>query len=89
VPWSELVEPTFLVGLLLLLPFAAAGYLAARALLRASDAVRRLIARRPPARHPEPPTVVAWPRPTESDRGKPRRTVHAGRGPPAAHPASG
>jgi hypothetical protein len=42
VPWRELVEPTFVAGLLLQLPFAAAGYLIARLLLRGSDAVRRL-----------------------------------------------
>ena len=50
IPWSSLLAPAVLVGLVLQLPFALAGYALARLLLRASDRVRRALRRRPPAR---------------------------------------
>jgi hypothetical protein len=48
VPWHEAVEPTFLAGLALQLPFALLGYLVARSLLRLSDELGRIVRRRPP-----------------------------------------
>jgi hypothetical protein len=87
VPWHDAPEPTFLVGLLLQLPFALAGYLTARALLRVSDRLRLLIVRR---RIPRVATsVLAAPRAEH----EPRRAGHQGspslgRAPPAARVAS-
>jgi hypothetical protein len=46
VPAQLVVEPAFLVGLVLQLRFALAAYLLARLLLRLSDGVRSLILRR-------------------------------------------
>lgn len=42
-PWWMFEQPTFRVGMLLQLPFAALAYLAARLLLRASRALGRLL----------------------------------------------
>ncbi|MGH3034151.1 MAG: hypothetical protein ACRDON_06285 [Gaiellaceae bacterium] len=42
-PTPAFLEPTFAVGLLLQLPFALAALVAARALLRCADALRRLL----------------------------------------------
>ena len=45
-PWGAAVTPTFIVGVLLQLPFALAAYAAARLLLRAARCLGRLLARR-------------------------------------------
>ena len=45
VPYAVALEPTFLPGLLLQLPFALVAYALARALLRLADGVRRLLGR--------------------------------------------
>jgi hypothetical protein len=45
VPWGEVLEPTFLAGLALQLPFALASYLVARLLLQAGDRLRALLLR--------------------------------------------
>jgi hypothetical protein len=88
VPLGTLHEPTFVVGLLLQLPFAAAGYACARALNRLSDGVRGLIERRR-RRPPLPTPVTRVTRPAE-DRPRPLRLprAHSGRAPPAAQTAS-
>lgn len=44
-PWATALEATFLLGLVLQLPFALAAYALARVLLRAAQAVARLLAR--------------------------------------------
>jgi hypothetical protein len=49
-PWDAVMEPSFVVGILLQLPFAAAAYGVARLLLRAARSLGRLIARPVPAR---------------------------------------
>lgn len=49
-PWDAAFQPTFVVGLLLQLPFAAAAYLLARLLLRVVDSLGRVLAARPRAR---------------------------------------
>jgi hypothetical protein len=46
-PWDAAVQPAFVVGLLLQLPFAAAAYVLARLLLRAVGSLGRLLAGRP------------------------------------------
>jgi hypothetical protein len=81
-------HPTFLFGLALQLPFALAGYLAARVLLRLSDGVRALIARRRPLRFARP--LAALRRPYDAPPPPARRgAVHSGRAPPAFVAASG
>ncbi|HXF97113.1 MAG TPA: hypothetical protein VNJ46_00700 [Gaiellaceae bacterium] len=59
-PWSVAAEPAFLLGLALQLPFAAAGYLVARLLLRVARSLGRLLAawrraRTRPSAQPRPP----------------------------------
>lgn len=46
-PWGLVLDRTFVVGLLVQLPFAAAAYLAARLLLRAVRSLGRLLGDRP------------------------------------------
>jgi hypothetical protein len=46
-PWDTAVQPAFVVGLLLQLPFAGAAYVLARVLLRAVRALGGLLIRRP------------------------------------------
>lgn len=80
-PWGDLAGPTFLFGLALQLPFALAGYLVARALLRLSDRVHELIRRR--RRAPRRP-VRSLPSP-RTDAPQPAVVVlsgHFGRAPP-------
>jgi hypothetical protein len=73
---------TFLVGLALQLPFAVAGYLAARVLLRLSDGVRALIARRRPLPFARP--LAAPRRPYDAPPPPARHSaVHSPRAPPA------
>jgi hypothetical protein len=49
-PWAAALQPTFVVGLLLQLPFAAAVYLLARLLLRVVRSLGRLLAGLPRSR---------------------------------------
>ncbi len=49
-PWAAVVQPTFVIGLLLQLPFAAAAYLLARFLLGVVRSLGRLLARSPRSR---------------------------------------
>jgi hypothetical protein len=66
-PFSAALEPTFLVGLLLQLPFALFALLIARALLRVAHAVGRVLAPRRgmdrlrPSAPPAPPASPALP----------------------------
>jgi hypothetical protein len=70
VPWHEYAAPTFLPGLLLQLPFAAAAYVVARLLLRTAERIGRAFARpapRPPRLRPAPlPVPAAAPLPARS-----------------------
>lgn len=84
-PIGTMIEPTFLPGLLLQIPFAIAGYAIARALIRLADGVRGLIGsrRRVPRRSAAPakrPVSIAAPRTERS------RWAYSGRAPP--RPAS-
>jgi len=79
-PLAAVTEPTFLVGLLLQLPFALAALVVARALSRAAEALGRAL-RTPPRRSARPrdarrPVVALLP-------NAPRlAAAHSGRGPP-------
>jgi hypothetical protein len=89
VPWSHALEPTFLVGLALQLPFAFAGYLAARLLLRVSDDLRELVGRRAPSPPLVPAPLLVAPRPDDRPRARHDSSGHFGRAPPAGLVASG
>ena len=85
-PWRDLAGPTFLFGLALQLPFALAGYLVARALLRLSDRVHDLIRRRCVPRR----SIRSLPSP-RADAPRPAFAVlsgHFGRAPPRVAIAS-
>jgi Zn-dependent protease with chaperone function len=81
-PLGAALEPTFLVGLVLQLPFSLAAYACARLLLAAADRLGRALAGRPPAR-PVRPLALILPAARELP---PRRSAlalgHAQRGPP-------
>jgi hypothetical protein len=87
-PWDPDARRTFAAGLALQLPFALAGYLLARLLLRLSDGVHGLIARRPSRLSPH---VLLLPSAPGDRAPRSHRTpgLHAGRGPPAALSAPG
>lgn len=81
--WQAVESPTFVPGLLLQLPFAAAAFLVARALLRSASAVGRMLAHQRtsrPASHGiramRPPMLVRLP------RLAPLAVSAAGRAPP-------
>jgi hypothetical protein len=86
--FATMLEPTFLPGLALQMPFALAAYLVARALLRLADGVRRLIADAAPARAPAPVLLVLFPTLAEVPRPGARSSACSGRAPPVA-PATG
>jgi hypothetical protein len=81
-PMGTMFEPTFLPGLLLQVPFAVAGYLIPRALVKLADGVRALVIsrRRVPRRTAVPaaigPVVLGAP------RSGWHRWAHSGRAPP-------
>jgi hypothetical protein len=84
VPFGSLAEPTFLAGLALQLPFALAGYLAVRALLRSGESVSGFLGRLRPlwaafsSRIDPPAAGDGWARP------RPRSWACSGRAPPLA-----
>jgi hypothetical protein len=85
---TTMAQPRFLPFLLLQLPVAAAGHLAARLLLRLADDLRGRIVRR--ARVPRAQRTA--PRPRARDAGRPARGAawaHSGRAPPALSPTAG
>lgn len=81
-PIGTVLEPTFLPGLLLQIPFAVAGYLIARALVKLADGVRALVGgrRRVPRRTATPAAL----RPVSlvAPPGGRHRWAHSGRAPP-------
>ncbi|HZT16913.1 MAG TPA: hypothetical protein VFA19_13295 [Gaiellaceae bacterium] len=83
--WQAVEAPTFLPGLLLQVPFAAAAYVAARVLLRTAAAVGRLIgvARDLPAA-PHAPARALPPAALPALRPAPLAGAAAGRAPPFA-----
>jgi hypothetical protein len=81
-PWDAATQPTFVVGLLLQLPFAAAAYLLARLLLRAVRSLGRLFSATRRVRvlasaQPRPPVRLVVPRVPVLALG------YGSRGPPA------
>jgi hypothetical protein len=82
VPLGAVIEPTFLPGLLLQIPFAIAGYAIARALVRLADGVRALVAshRRGPRRPAAPVQRSAVS--LVAPRSGRYRWAHSGRAPP-------
>lgn len=82
-PWDVALEPTFLLGLVLLVPFAVLGYLVAVALARTADAAARLVRDRVRTGPRRNPPEAGWPR-LNVARMRPRWAPCAVRGPPAA-----
>jgi hypothetical protein len=77
-PWHELVQPTFLVGIALQLPFGALAYIAARLLLRGAARVGVRLRAAPPRRVgelpvPDPPRLTLPPPSPVLSRGLGRR----------------
>jgi hypothetical protein len=81
---SEVFEPTFVVGLALQLPFAAAAYLVVRLLLRAGDRLRTMLFPRTPPASPVPPGPDVFPPHDVSRRAVHLVSTQRGRAPPAA-----
>jgi CDP-diglyceride synthetase len=73
VPWTTMVEPAFLIGLALQIPFALAALLVAWALDTAAQAIGRALAARPrlifPVFVPNPVRVATAPHPAGLARG--------------------
>jgi hypothetical protein len=82
VPWQAVLEPTFLPGLLLQLPFGLVAYLAARLLLGTAVRLGRVLASPPPPRaRPVASKRLARPDP-QPPRRSPLACREAKRGPP-------
>jgi hypothetical protein len=83
--WQAVESPTFVPGLVLQLPFAAAAWLVARLLLRTATAVARIIrARRSMVAARRAPTGVRVPLVVRLPRWAPLAAAAAGRAPPLA-----
>jgi hypothetical protein len=88
-PLGTVLEPTFLPGLAVQLPFAVAAYLVARLLLRVADVVRGQISRRRPLARPTIGAVARFAA-APVGPGIPRlSSACSGRAPPAAVIARG
>jgi hypothetical protein len=81
-PIGTVLEPTFLPGLLLQIPFAIVAYALARALVRLADGVRAMVASR--RRGPRRAAVLAQRRPVSLAARRTERAhwAHSGRAPP-------
>jgi hypothetical protein len=86
-PFGTVLQPTFLPGLLLQIPFALAGYAIARALVRLADGVRALIGRQRTA-HGGTRPAQARPGYRTQPRTAAHRWAHSGRAPPRIASAS-
>jgi hypothetical protein len=87
IPFDTVLEPTFLPGLVIQIPFALAGYAIARILIRLADGVRALVAGRRRAlrvggTRPHGRSAYQAPR-----RSGAHRWAHSGRAPPRIAPA--
>jgi hypothetical protein len=88
VPFGEAVDPTFLAGLALQLPFAFAAYVVARLLLQAGDRVRSLLFGEPSV----PVRLTRTVRPLHTDVRSPSSASASstrGRAPPVGFAVSG
>jgi hypothetical protein len=81
-PFDAVLEPRFLLGLVLQLPFAAVAFLLGRSLLRVGKRLIRLFARRPVPRHRARPTRPRCPTGVTLLRVRPLSRGHPLRGPP-------
>jgi hypothetical protein len=81
-PLGTLIEPTFLPGLLLQIPFALAGYAVARALVRIADGVRARVAARRRATRVAGAPAPPWPSQRILAPSEAHRWAHSGRAPP-------
>jgi hypothetical protein len=80
-PWETALAPTFVVGMLLQLPFALAAYALARFLLRAARSIGVLLVRPP---RPDAAPSVPWPTPWLAAPRFPTLALgYSSRGPPA------
>jgi hypothetical protein len=80
IPWETALQGTFVVGLLLQVPFALAAYALARLVLGVTGALARLLRRRP---QPRLRPRVSWPRvPSTRLFSSALRTGLGARGPP-------
>jgi hypothetical protein len=81
--WQEVESPTFVPGLVLQLPFAAAAYLIARLLLRTASAVARIVGARRRVLDPRrAAAIVRQPVAARLPRLAPLAGAAAGRAPP-------
>ena len=87
VPWASVLEPTFLPGILLQLPFALLAYAIARALLGAAGLISRLLRRPKPADPVRARLGLARPPDFIGRRTPPLASGCSLRGPPAPSPA--
>jgi hypothetical protein len=81
-PWSTAIQPAFLLGLALQLPFTLAAYLFARGLLAAADRLGRALAGLPSPRARPFPAAPVRPGSVDLVRLPALALGHAGRGPP-------
>ena len=81
-PLGTLLEPTFLPGLLLQIPFALAGYAVARALVRIADGVRARVAARRRSVRVAGASAPRWPSQPILAPSEAHRWAHSGRAPP-------
>jgi hypothetical protein len=88
VPFGTAIEPSFLPGLLLQIPFAIAGYAIAWALVRLADGVRARVAARRRAAHLSCTFARRWPAERAVAPSEAHRWAHSGRAPPAASAAT-
>jgi hypothetical protein len=87
-PLGTVLQPTFLPGLLLQIPFALAAYVVARALVRLADGVRALVARRRRAPRRAAGVVPGRSGFTAPPPSEAHRFAHSGRAPPATATAT-
>jgi hypothetical protein len=80
VPVAAILEPTFLVGLALQLPFALAALAVARALVRTAERIGVTLAEAPPAARAQP--VLPLGAAVRLPRVRPLAFGSCGRGPP-------
>jgi len=83
IPTAAAIEPTFLLGLALQLPFALAAFALARLLLRAADHVGRALRARPPHPRVRPRGHAVRPRPVALPLQRVAGLGYTERGPPA------
>jgi hypothetical protein len=82
-PWTAVLAPTFLPGLLLQVPFGLLAFLLARVLLRAAERIGRALRTPCPAVPGRGPKAAPCPRSVAAPSVRPLAACAAGRAPPA------